>query len=334
MSDAVVHPSGAPEGADPLVAARDLTLAYPGALPWPASPPVLSGVSLEVPEGSVFALLGRNGTGKSTLVRALLGLLAPRSGSLEVLGLDPWRRRTEVLASVGVVPEEPEVAPAATVEAAIRFVSRLYPTWDDERVEAHLDRFDLPRRMPFGRLSKGQRTQVALALALGPRPRLLVLDDPTLGLDVAARRTVFDELIGELADRGTTVFLTSHDLGPMERVADRVGVLAGGRLVLEEDLESLRRRFRRVLLPASGAGSDPSRDELTRAEAALEALEPVASRRTAFGVEVTVARFAVDTWNRLELASDGRARLEAPGLEDIFTTLTEPTRSGSAGRTP
>ena len=188
----------------------------------------LDQVSLEVPEGSVYALLGRNGAGKSSLVRCLLGEQKPAAGRALLLGRDVWRERAAILAEVGVVPEDPNAPPAMTARQLSRFCSRLYPRWDAAGVEARLKRFGVPSGTPFGKLSKGQKGQVSLALALASSPRLLVLDDPTLGLDAVARKAVFEELIGELADRGTTVFITTHDLAGVERIADRVGDPAAG----------------------------------------------------------------------------------------------------------
>ena len=188
----------------------------------------LDDVSFSVPEGSVYGLLGRNGAGKSSLVRCLLGEQKPTAGRAALLGRDVWKERAAILAEVGVVPEEPDMPPTMSPRQVARFCSRLYPRWDGAGVEKRLERFGVPGDTPFGRLSKGQRAQVALALALASAPRLLVLDDPTLGLDAVARRAVFEELIGELADRGTTVFITTHDLAGVERIADRVAILRQG----------------------------------------------------------------------------------------------------------
>ena len=113
-------------------------------------------------------------------------------------------------------------------------------------MRARLERTRVPVDVPFGQLSKGQKGAVMLALALGHAPELLVLDDPTLGLDVVARRMLYDELIGELADRGTTVLLTTHDLAGVEVLADRVGILNGAKLVVDESLDALKGRFRRI----------------------------------------------------------------------------------------
>lgn len=204
----------------------------------------LQDVSLEVPEGSVYALLGRNGAGKSTLVRTLLGQHRAASGSARVLGRDPWRERPALMAESGVVPETPDAPPGMSARELLEFSRRLYARCDVAAALARLERFGVPADRAFSRLSKGQRGQLSLALALAHQPRLLVLDDPTLGFDPIARRAFFDELIAELADRGTTVFVTTHDLDGVERIADRVGMLRDGRLVRQQDMETLKADFR------------------------------------------------------------------------------------------
>jgi len=199
-------------------------------------------VSLRVPPGSVYALLGRNGAGKSSVVRCLLGQRRPDAGRISLLGHDAWRDRRRAMLVTGVVPEDPDASPGLTPIEVARFCARLYPTWNAGDVLQRLERAGIPAGRPCGRLSKGQKKLVSLALALGHSPQLLVLDDPTLGLDVPARRMLFEELVGDLADRGTTVLLTTHDLAGVEGIADRVGILVGGRLVVDETMEALKVR--------------------------------------------------------------------------------------------
>jgi ABC-2 type transport system ATP-binding protein len=266
----------------------------------------LDDVSLAVPEGAVYALLGRNGAGKS-LVRCLLGEQKPAAGRVSLLGRDVWKERTAILKDVGVVPEEPDMPPAMSARQIARFCSRLYPSWDGAGVEARLKRFKVPGDIPFSRLSKGQKGQVALALALAGAPRLLVLDDPTLGLDAVARKAVFEELIGELADRGTTVFITSHDLAGVERIADRVAVLRQGKLVLDEEMETLKHRFRRLSFPAAARAPR------------LEALAPVAVASRGWGIEAVVANYDEERWGAP--GADG-PEVSALTLEEIFIALT------------
>jgi ABC-2 type transport system ATP-binding protein len=220
---------------------------------------VIEDVSFSVPPGCVYALLGRNGAGKSSLVRCLVGQQRASSGRALLFGRDSWGDRVALMARVGVVPEEPDAPPELSPSRLVRLVARLHPGWDAPATEERLRRFAVPMKTPFGRLSKGQKGAVMLALALGHRPELLVLDDPTLGLDVVARDVVFGEVIGELADRGSTVFVTTHDLAAIEGIADRIGILREGRLVLDEPLESAKERFaqplERIFAEVTGVGA-------------------------------------------------------------------------------
>ncbi len=218
---------------------------------------VIDGLSLAVPRGSVFALLGRNGAGKSSLLRVLLGQRPPAKGRARLLGEDPWQRRTSLMARVGVVPEEPNAPPEMTPSQLSAFCARLHARWDAASVAERFRRFEVPTDQGFGRLSKGQKGAVMLALALGHGPELLLLDDPTLGLDVVARDAVFQEVIGDLADRGTTVFVTTHDLRGVEGIADHVAILHDGRLALAGRLEALKAELGQSLeqIFASTAGS-------------------------------------------------------------------------------
>jgi ABC-2 type transport system ATP-binding protein len=201
---------------------------------------VVEDLTLVVPRGSVYALLGRNGAGKSSLLRVLLGQRPAARGRVRLLGEDPWTRRTSLMARVGVVPEEPDAPPEMTARQLSAFCARLQFRWDASSVADRLRRFEVPVDQPFGSLSKGQKGAVMLALALGHSPELLLLDDPTLGLDVVARDAVFQEVIGDLADRGTTVFVSTHDLRAIEGIADHVAILHGGHLALAGGLETLK----------------------------------------------------------------------------------------------
>jgi ABC-2 type transport system ATP-binding protein len=216
-------------------------------------------VSLAVAAGSVYALLGRNGAGKSSMVRCALGLAKPSGGRVQLFGADPWKTRRRAMERVGVVPEEPDAPPEMTARALQRFCAPLYPRWDKSGYEERIKRMGAPLDVPFGKLSKGQKGVVMLALALAPSPELLVLDDPTLGLDVVAKSAVFGELIGELADRGATVFITTHEIAAIEGVATRVGILSGTRLVVDDDVEALK---------AQGGGSLEDIFRVATAEAA------------------------------------------------------------------
>jgi ABC-2 type transport system ATP-binding protein len=208
---------------------------------------VLEDITLAVTRGSVFALLGRNGSGKTSLLRCLLGQRPAAGGRARLLGQDPWRHRRRLMTRVGVVPEEPNAFPEMTARQLSAFCGRLNARWDGAAVEERLRRFDVPDNRPFGRLSKGQKGAVMLALGLGHSPELLLLDDPTLGLDVVARDAVFREVIGDLADRGTTVFVTTHDLRAVEGLADHVAILRDRRLALSGEMEAVKAEWKRPL---------------------------------------------------------------------------------------
>ena len=272
---------------------------------------VLNGIDLEVAPGEVCALLGRNGAGKSSLVRCLLGHQKPALGSVRLFGRDAWKDRVRLMERVGVVPETGDAPPTMSALQLSRFCARLYPRWDEAGLARRLERFEVPLTLPFGRLSKGQRGQVMLALALAHGPELLVLDDPTLGLDVVARKAVFEELVVELADRGITVFLTSHDLPGIEGIASRVIFLRHGRFLLDEDLETLKHRFRRLRL-------GPVADE--------GVLAPLAPRTVADrgrDIEAVVEGFDDETFAELRrTAGLERAAASPLSLEEILLTMT------------
>jgi ABC-2 type transport system ATP-binding protein len=282
--------------------------------------PTLEEISFSVPRGSVYALLGRNGAGKSSLVRCLLGQQKPAAGGCFLFAEDVWKHRTRLMARVGVVPEDADAPPAMTARQLSAFFSRLYPKWDEASVFARLRRFEVPADAMFGNLSKGQKALVSLALALGSAPELLLLDDPTLGLDAVARAAFFDELVSELADRGTTVLLTSHDLVGVEKMADRVGILKGGRLILDEDLETLKGRFRRLRYANEQTEEREYGQELS-------AFDAVKVKVRGWGVEAIVSNYGDEEFARftaLEGVVD--AECSSLSLEEIFVAI--------AGETP
>ncbi|HVS04095.1 MAG TPA: ATP-binding cassette domain-containing protein [Thermoanaerobaculia bacterium] len=262
---------------------------------------ILEGVALAVAPGEVYALLGRNGSGKSSLVRCLLGQQRPAVGRVELLGRDAWRDRAALMREVGVVAEEPQAPPELDARRLSRLCGGVHGRWDGAGVGERLRRLGVPLDLPFRRLSRGQKRQVELALALGHRPRMLVLDDPSLGLDPLARRALFQEVIGALADTGVTVLLTSHDLAAVEGIADRVGILHRGRLLLDEELERLKGRYRRLCWRGRSAAS-----------AAAGAVGPVVRR--AWGAEAVV-----DDFGSTPVPPDAEA--VAMSLEEIFTAV-------------
>jgi ABC-2 type transport system ATP-binding protein len=199
----------------------------------------LADLTLAIAPGQVFVLLGRNGAGKSSLFRALLGPRKPDAGSVRAVGLDPWHERRRLASRWGATPESPDAPADQTVLALERSIAPLYPRWKGGDFRERLARFAIDPKQRFGDLSRGQKAMTMLALALAHEPELLLLDDPTLGLDLVARRFFYEELVTELADRGTTVLLATHDVDAASRVASHLGILRDGRLVAQGSIESV-----------------------------------------------------------------------------------------------
>lgn len=293
----------------PVAAVDNLTVRYGKVV-------AVDRISFAVPQGSVYALLGRNGSGKSSTVHCLVGQLKPASGNAHLFGQDAWRDRARLMQRVGLVPETPDVPPDMTAVQAAAFCRALHRSWDEELFQDRLQRFKVPQRTRFRGLSKGEKRQLSLALALGASPELLILDDPTLGLDVVVRRQLYEEIIADLAERGTTVLVTTHDIGGIEGIADRVGVLREGRMVLDEPLEAIKGRFRRLVFKVQGDGPTPTVDP---------ALQPVGQPRqrpVGDGLEVVVA--AYDDAAVREMAAQpgiGGVEAEPVSLEDIVVAL-------------
>lgn len=210
---------------------------------------VLDGIDLTVPTGSIYALLGRNGSGKTTLIRTCVGLYRPDRGSIAVFGRDPHRDGPAVLARVGYVPEALAVHDWLRVGELLQFIARFYPrTWDTAYGYHLLERFKLPLDVKIRELSRGMQTKVSLVSVLAHRPELLVLDDPTLGLDAVVLQEFLETLQEASRREGTTMLLASHNLEDVEKLATHIGILDGGKLLLSEPLASLRERLSLVNL--------------------------------------------------------------------------------------
>lgn len=280
-------------------------------------------VSFVVPKGEVYAMLGRNGAGKSSAISCLVGQCRASAGECRLLGQDSWKKRRRVMERVGVVPETPDLPPGGSADELGRFLGRVRTKWNASDFATRLERIGVPPRLPAQRLSKGQRRQLALAAVLATEPDVLILDDPTLGLDAVVRRTLLEELVGELADRGTTVLVTTHDLTGIEGIADRVGILRSGRLVLDEAMSELKRRFKRL---RATAADDAATEAL---EVALEQLEPAVVRRVGRRVDAVVGRTDSDPIASLRGTTGVDAELEPLSLEEIFVALCGDDEGGA-----
>jgi ABC-2 type transport system ATP-binding protein len=214
--------------------------------------------TVRLPAGRVAALVGPNGAGKSTLLHLAVGLLRPDAGAVRVFGAAPFEN-TAVLADIGFVAQDTPVYRDFTADELVRMGGKVNRRWDATLARARLAQLGIPPHKPVGKLSGGQRAQVALALALAKRPRLLLLDEPVASLDPLARREFLQSLMGSVAESGTTVLLSSHILADLERSCDFLVVLQAGKVQLSGDVDDIVAEHRQLVgprhLPLDGVGT-------------------------------------------------------------------------------
>jgi ABC-2 type transport system ATP-binding protein len=281
--------------------------------------PVLRGLSFQVRPGEVYALLGRNGAGKTTALRILLGFLAPDGGRAEILGCDSSALPPSLRDRIGYVSEGHVLYRWMSVGDVLRFEHGTRANFDLAHARHEVARLGLRTDARVGKLSRGQRAQLALVVAVASKPDVLVLDDPAMGLDAVMRREFLEAMIDVISDAGRGVLFSSHILSDVERIADRVGLLADGRLMVDATLEDLKRRVqkRRVRL---NAGRAPELPGLLRA------------RRVEGGFELLLLDLDEERRRNLASAVEALSEPEVPSLEDLFLDLTaEQAPVGASG---
>jgi ABC-2 type transport system ATP-binding protein len=206
---------------------------------------VLDQVALAIPPGSVVGLLGKNGTGKTTLIKCALGLLKPQLGQVHVFGEPAWTLSGAAKARIGYVPQTPALYPWMNVRQIIDYQASFYRRWNDELIERLLKDWNLDPSDKVGPLSVGQQQKLSILLAIGHEPELLVLDEPAAALDPEARRS-FIRTVLELVGKGRTVLFSTHITSDLERIAERIVILERGCVVIDEDLDRLKERIKRL----------------------------------------------------------------------------------------
>jgi ABC-2 type transport system ATP-binding protein len=239
-----------PSSAEAVVAITDLSRRF-------GAKTALNNVSLYVPRGGVFGLVGENGAGKTTLIKHLLGLLAAQAGSVRVFGLDPVADPKGVLGRIGYLSEQPDLPGWMRVDELMRYTQAFYPNWDMDYAERLREQFGLDRAQRIKTLSKGQLTKAALLAAQAHRPDLLLLDEPSSGLDPLVRLDILEAVIRTVADEGRTVFFSSHLLEEIERVSDHIAMLHQGKLVMCGPLEEMKAQHRCTTLRFDAAQARP-----------------------------------------------------------------------------
>ncbi|MEN6407348.1 MAG: ABC transporter ATP-binding protein [Thermoguttaceae bacterium] len=277
----------------------------------------VSGLNLRVAQGSVYGLLGRNGAGKTTAIKMLLGMSHPSYGRAELFGEDALRLRPATRARIAYLAEGHPLYRWMTIGEAVDFTRAFYDRWSQRLLTQILDHFELSPKRRIRRLSRGQQAQVALALAVSSDPELLILDDPTLGLDTVVRRDFLESLIQIIQRRGRTILFSSHILGDVERVADRIGILDGGVLRVDCPTDRFKQSVRKVVLEFDL--DPPEMPPCPRL---------VSCHRVGRRLELVVVDFDEEHRRQFESLSPRSIEVMEFNLEDAFIEYTRGPRRG------
>ena len=281
----------------------------------------VDGLDLKVPRGSVYGFLGRNGAGKTTTVKTLLGLLRPSGGSAQVLGYDVGRDLVAILERTGFVPENKTLFTTLTPAQIVHFNQGYFPKWSNELAARYAELFEIPMHTTFARLSLGNKTKVCHLLALCQGADLLILDEPSIGLDPVITDLLLRVLVEDHVSEGKTVFLSSHQLAEVERMADWVGIIEKGKILLETRLEDIRQNYRLIRAAGEAAPAITSPDLL-----AVQSSENFRS--------YLVSRDAEDFAAMLHAKGMTILEILPVSLEEVFLGLTRkeaPCISGKPG---
>jgi ABC-2 type transport system ATP-binding protein len=272
---------------------------------------VLKGVDFEIPAGAVVGLIGTNGAGKSTLIHCLMGLLKADSGQVSLLGEDAWNLSIAAKSKLGFVPQTVQLYPWMTVQQIVQYTAAFYKTWDHAWVDQLLKSWSLPLDRKVGPLSQGQLQKLAIILAIGHRPQLLVLDEPVASLDPLARREFLRTLLQLVSDQEErTILFSTHITSDLERVASHLAILKDGNVVMFDELDRVKENVKRIRLVAESPWQNP-----------------VQEAGIIHGIyEDKIARLTVSNVSKLDLADWGNKYqaeviVEDLSLEEIFLEL-------------
>jgi ABC-2 type transport system ATP-binding protein len=277
----------------PVIEARGLRKTY-------GATRALDGVDLTVEEGRIVGLIGPNGAGKTTALNAILGLTSCE-GRLQVVGRDPWRERDALMRDVCFIADVAVLPRWMKVSQALDYVAGVHPRFDRARAEGFLARTEIPRGKKIGRLSKGMIAQLHLALVMSIDAKLLVLDEPTLGLDILFRKQFYDTLLNDYFDGKRTIVVTTHQVEEIQHVLTDLVFIREGRIVLDSTMEGFEQRYAEVMVPPEAA-------------AQARALGPIHERQV-FGRGI----FLFDGVERAQLEALGEVR--TPSIADVFVAV-------------
>jgi len=281
----------------------------------------VNSVSMQIPKGSVFGLLGINGAGKSTIIKMLLGHLRPTSGEVNILGRSLEKDLIEIRKKVGYVSENRYLYEWMTVAESVKFTKGFHENWDDAKAESLLKRFGLPLNKRVKQLSRGNRARLCLTLALSFNPELIILDEPTSGLDPIVRRDFIENIVVEIGQEGRTVLFSSHIVEEVERVADYVAIINEGKLLLSTSVDALKASVKRVRFSANG-----KRPDLSDMPSVL-GIENLRHEQI-----VTFKNFTEETLRTLTLRGIYNPEVLPLSLEDIFVYSVRAEREKATDR--
>lgn len=281
----------------------------------------LQNLNMQVPAGCVYGLLGRNGAGKTSTLRILMNLIRPSNGEVKVLGHAPAQLPLHLRQQIGYSSDSMQLIPWLRVDELLAYNGAFYPTWDRDYVQQWLKRLELDSRKRVFGLSRGDRQKLALILAIGHRPRLLILDEPAGGLDPLARKEFLESMIELIHESGTTIVISSHQMSDLERIADQIGLVVKGQMRLEMPLEDLKARCRRVSLVGKQAQAEEIRQwqGVLHVQAHAGYLEWIQENWSAAEEEKLLRRFP-----------EARIEQSPLSLEEIFIIYTSTLTAGGA----
>lgn len=274
-------------------------------------------LNLQVEPGKVYGLAGDNGAGKTTTIKMMLGLQRPTDGRLSIMGFNPAWETVRLKRMVGYVSENREMWNWMRIHEIIWFTKQFYLEWDDQLVESTRNDMHLDPEAKIKHLSRGERAKLALLLAIGHRPPLMILDEPSSGLDPIVRREILEQVVSLIQSEGRTVFFSSHLLDEVERVADDVGIMHNGRLLRNQSLTSLKESAKRIRVTWNG--DMPEREQLK----AVNWIEGSGREESYFSGE-----FQDEVLEQFRAYKPIDIQVEPMSLEEIFIETVRSARRG------
>ena len=264
--------------------------------------PALNGIDLSVKPGEIYGFLGVNGAGKTTTIRILMGIIAAQSGSIQLMGELTHRTSIKLKQRIGYVSQEQNFYPWMTCRMLGRFVGSFYRNWDKAEFARLLELFEIPEQRRVSQLSGGMKAKLALALAIAPKPDLLILDEPTAGLDPVARREFMELIVSQARHAHRTTFFSSHLIDEVERCADRIGIIHAGRMRVEGSLAVLKSEVKRIAFEGDAVE--------------LPACFEFWGERKLDGMTLQIFRASTQDWDAVQLPTS--SEVQPLSLEDIF----------------